>query len=324
MGREGRRAAGEGCILPAMIDTIENFLKAARDNGLRLDPDRVELDDSGLDFLAAHVVDEEGREWILRSPRRPAVREAAAREHRVLDLVRERLPVAVPEWRVHTPELIAYPKLPGTPSAVIDMNAGGYLWHIDPASPPPAFVDSLANALAALHTIDLQVVADAGIPVPGPGDIRRRFAERMDRAASILEVPDVVRKRWGRWLEDDSYWPEKTAFVHGDIHPGHILVDDEHRVSGLLDWTEAEVADPGSDFMLYHATLGPDALRTLIERYRAAGGVTRPRMQEHVAELWAAYPVMIALFTLRTGNEDHLALARHLLSATEQETLGAA
>jgi hypothetical protein len=40
----------------------------------------------------------------------------ASIERRALEWVRPRLPVSVPVWRVHTPELIAYPKLVDVPS----------------------------------------------------------------------------------------------------------------------------------------------------------------------------------------------------------------
>ncbi|WP_397327110.1 phosphotransferase [Paenibacillus oceani] len=51
---------------------------------------------------------------------------------------------------------------------------------------------------------------------------------------------------------------------HGDLHPPHILVDETQRVTGLIDWTEAEVADPGKDFVIYYALFGEEGLRDLL------------------------------------------------------------
>ena len=58
-----------------------------------------------------------GMAWVLRVPRRPDVLPRAENEARVLGLVKGRLPVEVPDWRIATPELIAYPRLAG-PTAV--------------------------------------------------------------------------------------------------------------------------------------------------------------------------------------------------------------
>ncbi|AJK64041.1 hypothetical protein KHU1_0071 [Bacillus amyloliquefaciens KHG19] len=40
------------------------------------------------------------------------------------------------------------------------------------------------------------------------------------------------------------------------MHPPHILIGENQRVTGLLDWTEAKVADPAKDFVLYQVILG--------------------------------------------------------------------
>jgi macrolide phosphotransferase len=63
----------------------------------------------------------------------------------------------------------------------------------------------------------------------------------------IFGVSQAFWERWQSWLADDSFWSNHSAFVHGDLHPGHIVDDPERCVTGLLDWTEAEVADPATD-----------------------------------------------------------------------------
>jgi macrolide phosphotransferase len=257
--------------------------------------------------------------WVVKAPRRADVLERAAAERRTLEMVRPRLPVAVPEWRVFSPEVVAYPRLSGDPAAVVDLEAGGYVWRFDETAPPAAFGETLAVALAALHGIGHDAAAGAGLRVQGPGEFRQAFAERADRAREVLDVPEPVWRRWQAWLADDTYWPAHSALVHGDLHPAHVLVDGEHRVTGLLDWTEASVADPAADFALFHATLGGGWLAGVLERYRAAGGRVWPRMADHVAATWFAYPVLIADFARLTGDDAHRQFGQTMVEAKARE-----
>ena len=60
-----------------------------------------------------------------------------AAEVRILDLVAPVLAaegVAVPDWQVRAPDLLAYPVLPGTAGLALS-ETGEVLWHTDPASP---------------------------------------------------------------------------------------------------------------------------------------------------------------------------------------------
>lgn len=303
-----------------MIESAEALLDAARERGLALRAQGVELDTSGADFVVAHAVDEAGTRWVVRSPRRGDVLERAARERRALELVRPRLPVSVPEWRLFSPEVIAYPRLDGDPAAVVDLDAGGYVWRFDETAPPAAFLDSLAAVLAALHGIDPASAAAAGLPVRAPAGVRDLFAGRMERAREVLTIPDAVWRRWQDWIEDDGSWPERSALIHGDLHPAHLLVDGEHRVVGVLDWTEAQVGDPATDLALLYATLGRGALRGLLRRYADAGGPAWPRLEEHVVETWSAYPVVVAEFARTSGEDGPLRLAQALVDAGSQES----
>lgn len=301
---------------PGLNSGIAGLLRAAGEAGLRLDPDTASLDESGADFLVAHGRDEERAAWIVRKPRRPDVMARAAEERRALALVRPRLPVAVPDWRIVTGDVIAYPRLAGEPAAVVDPAAGGYVWRFDPAHPPAEFTSSLGAVLASLHRIDPAEAAVAGLRVRSPADIRADIAEEMERAREILDIPDTLWARWHRWLADDGYWPRASAVVHGDLHPPHILVDEAHRVVGLLDWTEAHVADPAMDFTLQFGAMGSTALDALLAGYQQAGGAMGPRMREHVIESWLAYPATIASFARVTGEETHRQLAQSLIDAS--------
>jgi len=140
-------------------------------HGLTLAPESVQLEESGADFLAAFADDTAGMPWVLRLPRRADVLPRAASEGRALALIRPRLPVAVPEWRIDSPELIAYPRLAGTP-AVVEGEA--YVWPVQNPPPHATFIESLAAALAALHGTSHEAAAAANLRVLTPAAARAR------------------------------------------------------------------------------------------------------------------------------------------------------
>jgi aminoglycoside phosphotransferase (APT) family kinase protein len=297
--------------LPSM--SIDDLLALARRHGLELCSEGARLDPSGLDFLALHADDTEGVRWIVRAPRRPDVAAGAAVEAKLLAIVRPHLPVAVPDWRVCTPELIAYPRLPGTPAVTLD--TGAPVWNlIDPAAPSDAFLDSFAGALAAL-----QAVPADGLPagsVDSIADARERIDRALRLARDLLEPAAPTWERWQRFVAGDT-WPEHVALGHGDLHPGHMLLDDAGRLAGIIDWTEARVTDPGVDLAMFAGCFGRGALERLLPRFERRGGQTWPRLIDHAAERWAIAPALAAEWAHRTGNAAVLQYARDQLAAQQ-------
>jgi aminoglycoside phosphotransferase (APT) family kinase protein len=300
------------------VTTVADLLQAAGRHGLRLTADQTDFDRTGLDFLVVHARDEAGVPWIVRTPRRAAVVEAARVEARVLALVRDHLPVAVPEWRVCAPDVIAYPRLGGTPAVTIDLAAGPTWNLVDPAAPSAPFVASFAGALAALQAIPPAVAIEVGVPSTTIDEARRDLAQAVRDSRDALQPSEATLTRWQRWLDDDTSWPRGVALVHGDLHPGHMLLGDDASLIGILDWTEARVTDPSVDLAMYFGCFGRPALDALIERFERAGGAAWPGLAAHAAERWAIFPAVAAQWGLRTENDGVLEHARGMLAAASQ------
>lgn len=297
------------------LTTVEQLLAAARRHGLDLVADTSALDTSGLDFLAVHAVASDGTRWIVRSPRRADVVAAAQTEARILGLVAPALPVAVPDWRVHAADVIAYPRLAGQPAiTVVDFTP---TWHvIDPAAPAPAFLASLAEALAALARIPIDAARTAGVPVRTNAEDRAELAAAVASTREALAPPAALVARWERWLADDARWPAHVALSHGDLHPGHLLLADDATLVGILDWTEAKVTDPAVDLAMIHMCFGRAALETVAEHLERRG-VAAASLIEHAIERAAIFPVLGAAWALKTNNEVVLAQVRAQLAAQE-------
>ena len=296
------------------LDTVADLLAAAARQGLHVTTDQADFDRSGLDFLVVHACDAHGVPWIVRTPRRAELLATMRTEARVLALVAPRLPVAVPEWRIYADDVIAYPRLEGVPAVSFDP-ASGPTWHrLDPAAPGEAFVDGYAAVLAALQAIEPLVAVAAGTPTRTIAEVRSHLRRAADETRAVLAPGAAVWARWQRWLDDDAGWPAHVALVHGDLHPGHMLLDEAGRLTGVLDWTEAQVTDPSIDLAMYFGCFGRAALETLVARFERRGGRTWPGLVEHAAVRWSIFPALAAEWALRTGNDGALEFARTQLA----------
>ncbi|TXK44853.1 phosphotransferase [Pontibacter qinzhouensis] len=294
------------------------LLALARQHGLALQPDTFTYNETGLDFQVVQARHENDSHWILRIPRRPDVLPRAENERKVLQFLQDKLPVAVPNWQVYHPQLIAYPRLAGTPVANIDMENMCYIWNLDHEHLPEQFIASLGQALAALHAQDAQAAAQAGVKVHQPEQLRENLRAQMLLVQKEIGVAHSLWQQWQNWLSDDSYWPQHTSLVHGDLQAAHILTNESGIVNGFLDWTEAEISDPAIDFVSMLASFGEDITKRLLQAYEKAGGKVWPRMLEHIWQRHAAYGVTIGLFVLESGTDDYLLMARQALGLEEQ------
>ena len=94
----------------------------------------------------------------------------------------------------------------------------------------------------------------------------------MNKVKETYGVSDELWNRWKQWLENDELWPRHATMIHGDLHPGHIMVDNQANVTGLIDWTEATHSDPSMDFIGHHRVFDDEGLEQLITAYGKAGG----------------------------------------------------
>ena len=299
------------------IESTDDLLTLAMLHELDLESETTDFDTTGLDFLVVHARDEEGVAWVVRTPRRPEVAITARTEARVLRLVQKHLPVDVPMWRVHAHDIIAYPRIMGRPMVRVE-KSGDVHWAIDPAAPSEALLDSLAKTLAALQAIPHDEVRRAGVPVVPRNEARAELTQAMLRTRDLLEPSERMWARWQRWLDDDRAWPSELALVHGDFHPGHLIIDERDSLVGVLDWTEAKLTDPTVDFAVIHGCFGFDVATDLVHRFERAGGRTWPGFVEHAACRWAISPVLAADWALRMGHDGVMSHARAQLQTLEQ------
>jgi macrolide phosphotransferase len=270
------------------------MLREARENGLDLRKEH-QVDESGWDFLVVHATATDGTRWILRAPRRPG--ESLDAEGALLDHVRRLLPVAVPDWRIHTDTLIAYPRLPGEPA--------------DETWQPTD--DTLGRSIALLHSLPTGPLQTLGVPVSTPDDQRKWLIDKLETVMPEFDIPSAWLRRWHDWLAAADRWPQEVVLVRGDLHPQHLLVEGG-RLVGLIDWADATISDPSLDFVDPYHYLAPAVFERLLADYERHGGAVGPGLREHIALRASFGPVIGGAFGLRIGRDDLVEQAREQFS----------
>ncbi|MDG5472137.1 macrolide 2'-phosphotransferase [Jeotgalibacillus sp. ET6] len=282
-------------------------------HGFKVKEETLTFNESGLDFLVVFATDVNNQKWVLRIPRREDVFASTKKEKNALDWIEPKISFEAPKWQVWTEELIAYKQLSGIPAGTIDPEAKAYKWEIDEKNVSPQFTQSLAKAMVSLHQLDPIQAQKAGLKMDSAENLRKDMKARMEKVKEEFGVGQTLWERWQAWVEDESFWPRQIGVFHGDLHAGHILINEKEQVTGFIDWTEAGAGDVSQDFVAHYRTFGENELKKLLSAYETAGGYVWPKMAAHILELEAAYPVAIAEFAIKSGIEEYLDMARAVL-----------
>lgn len=302
-------------VVNPVPETPGDLLALAARHGLSLTEESVEFVDFGLDYQVALAADDAGQRWVLRIPRRASVVESMPAESAVLELVGAHLQPAVPDWRIRSAQLIAYPAVPGVPG--MTLKDGEQHWTVDPASLD--YARRFGSLLGRLHGIDADQARAAGVEIRTPQQVRQQWREDIEKVTAHFQVHPARTDQWQHWLSQDVYWPKRTVMTHGEIYPGHVLVDESGAITGVIDWTTARVDDPARDLVFSYALGGEEAFAATVDAYAASGGQPGEHLLEHCRLLWSAGAVGYGLYALETGEQAHHEAAAAQLAADPED-----
>lgn len=145
----------------------------------------------------------------------------------------------------------------------------------------PRLVESLADAIAAIHSADPGPIADAGLVVEESAETRERLLADLDSAASTGRVPSPLLSRWETTLENVSAWRFLPVPIHGNVGPDALWVDEE-TVVGMSDLARLRVGDPAADLAAVSAMLSPEDFERFFRTYRSRRGADDPGLRSRV------------------------------------------
>ena len=216
------------------------------------------------DMQMTGVLDASGRRWTVRCPLHPAA--SAQFEGELALLAALDREVEAGHLPFEVPRCAGTLTLPEGGRLMVSPLLRGRTLDLDELHPGPGLSASLGSALAALHELDPDIIADVGLPVYTADSFRRRCLAEVDEAARTGRVPSVLLNRWERALEDVTLWRFRATPVHADLAADQVLVADG-RVTAIVSFTEAHVGDPAQDLAWLMASAPEDALDALVEAY---------------------------------------------------------
>lgn len=246
-----------------------------------------------------------GQDWVIRLPVRESAVVLVEREQRWLPRLAPHLPLAAPA-----------PLAVGRP-------AEGYPWPwsvcswlegTDAAASPIADPERagavLGRFLLALRGVDASEGPRAGLVNHGRGLPLRLLDRRVRSDLAALDGEIDTRPALTAWEAAlaAAPWSGPGAWLHGDLHPGNLLVRGGEIV-GVLDFGLMAVGDPACDLMVAWNLLDAHGR----EVFRGAAGVDAAMWAR--GRGWAAYGAAIALAYYRDRNPVLSAICRRTLAA---------
>lgn len=219
---------------------------------------------SGLDH-DAYDVDGALVVRYRREPDPEATSAAVRREAGLLRRVAEVCPVPVPPVRLVLPEegCLVLGRLAGTP--LLDRSAA------ERVAVAPGVGATLGAVLVALHALPPDGLgSEVAVDDVAPEEWHDEAAATYPSVRS--EIPVGFRAAVERFLSGPpAPVPPRLVFTHNDLGVEHVLVDGG-RVTGIIDWSDAAIADPAVDLGRILRDLGPSALDRALTAYGADNG----------------------------------------------------
>lgn len=269
----------------------------------------------GFDNIAYLV----NKEFVFRFPRREMGVECMENEITLLPYIAGHVsfPASFPKYIGQTTDQYAAPfagyrLLPGMPLSDTEADLS-----ID-----TNFAKELAQWLKDLHFIPIR--KEHYSQIKGDQSWRIDIANRSKSILKSIEQyehyfneagfqKDLLLKTLQKFQLYDLSSAHKNTYCHGDLYSRHIIVDEHRNLTGLIDWGDIHIGNPGTDLSVAFMIFSGEALQSFFDTYGAIDEVTYQiarfrafwhpiillpycyEMQEENLKKWAAFALKQAI-----------------------------
>lgn len=223
--------------------------------------------ESTPDYHVGGVLDSQGRHWVVKYPRHQLAGTALEAEASLAGGLIDAVDRGALPFDVIRPKAFSTVRDGGR--AMVYREPYGRSIDLDALTKQGA--QSIGRALGALHELDPQIYASAGVPIYDADGLRRRLQTELEDVALTRMAPSSLLGRWDAWIAEDLLWQIETVPVHADMDEDNVLWANG-QVSAISGFGHAHVGDPAEDFVWLANSLDDDLLDVVTESYAMARG----------------------------------------------------
>jgi aminoglycoside 2''-phosphotransferase len=218
---------------------------------------------------------------VFRFTKESRFDEILAAEMRILDLVRDRIKIAVPSPIVQGSDFVVYPYLQGKPLL------REYILALD-IHMQVHIAEQLGQFLLALHTTPVYHGSTMLVPPTTAPATRAKWIEKRRKIEErIYPLLLPHQKQWvdnlfGDALNQSDFFEFDPVLIHGDLAPYHILYNSKsNMITGIIDFGTGGIGDAsidignlitsyGESFVVHMQSVYPNLKKLLpVARFRA-------------------------------------------------------
>lgn len=210
---------------------------------------------------------------VFRFPRRKISVELLERENIVLPNLTDKFALQIPnvQYIGETTDLYpycfqGYNIIPGNPSYLTNLHLEERIASIEP----------LAKFLKKLHSINAVVAADFGA--------RQQVFDRLNRGLLVKKLTERVTaiinnnickinkkyiSKMIALIKTVDLSSEDDCLVHGDLYFRHLLFDEHHKLTGIIDWGDVGINNPAVDLAVVHSFYPKSCHNAFFKHYGA-------------------------------------------------------
>ncbi|QFF99934.1 DUF1679 domain-containing protein [Psychrobacillus glaciei] len=239
--------------------------------------------------------------FVFRFPRREFAAELIQTENKLLPVLSSLLPIPIP-----------YPIYQGVLEGENPWTYGGY--KSLPGETPKRLSEEqrmksaipLARFLRVLHNFPLNETKELQVPFDQIGRID--LNKRRPMFKKLLEEAfekNLIQKDMYQLLQEfltsvkSLSTDQRQTLVHGDLHIRNMLVDEEGKVSAVIDWGDTHIGHPAIDLSIVYSFLPPEGRKIFFDVY---GDV---QIEEKKAANFKAIYTTLLLLLYSNEQNDH-------------------
>ncbi len=287
-------------VIPRDIAIDEAIVAASLFSEFKLDAKAISLLGEGFDNVVYLV----NNNWVFRFPRRAEAALPIEREILFLNALKGQLPVEIPTPTFISAGTALFPR-PFYGHQLIHGKCGGEI--LFNSKEYQRLAQDLGHFLRTLHGINFAAIGLRDIAYEPVFD--RTLITTMTE--NLLTRLNVVRqhypldshlKKFEQIMDDASNYVTSgpPKLIHNDLYHRHIILDERHRLKGIIDWGDTGIGDPSSDFGIVFQFLPKNTHEIFLKSY----GDIDPNALLYARFLGLYYAVALLWFGHDRGDQD--------------------